>query len=183
MKGRSCVAIGAGLIAIAMAGPIRAEAQRVESSVGIGVSRHSLLGTRGTDSANPVAQPTHVNDAVYIRAFSAAGGLLAGAFVGGYVGAHTGGTCSCDDPGLEELLFGVLSGVVVGTPLGAAAPDLGSVCTFAERFGRSLVGSAAGGLVGLLATRGAGNGILLLPAFSLGGGLATLGRCWKSGPG
>ena len=108
-------------------------------------------------------------------------GFFVGATVGYQVLSHDCG--GCDDPGLDAILYGALVGIPVGAALGAAAPRLGSVCSFGERTGRALLGAFAGGAVGLiagLATEGAA--VVTIPVFSIAGALGSLGRCWKAEP-
>ena len=88
--------------------------------------------------------------------------------------------CNCDDPGLDALIYGGLAGMTIGAAFGAALPNLGSVCSFETRLGRSLLGAA---LFAGAAYAVAGNGesvVMAVPVGAVGGSLAMLGRCWKS---
>ena len=118
-----------------------------------------------------------------VRVFTTVGGVFAGALAGGVLGykllPHD---CGCDDPGLDELIFGAFAGMAVGAALGASAPKLGSVCNFEERFARSLAGAALTAAAAYFVAGGAGSGgtIIAVPAGAIGGSLGGLGRCWKS---
>jgi hypothetical protein len=106
-------------------------------------------------------------------------GIIAGAFVGAHVPAHD---CQCDDPGLDEFVYGAFAGSVAGAALGASVADLGSVCAFDTRFTRSLVGSAVTATAAYFVAGGRGSGgtLIAVPVGAIGGSLAGLGRCWKS---
>jgi hypothetical protein len=119
-----------------------------------------------------------------VRVFTAFGGGFIGTLVGGYVGYHVlPHNCSCDDPGLDEMIYGAFAGMVIGAALGASGPDLGSVCSFDKRLMRSLAGAGLAGVAGYVLAGGHGNGgtVIAVPAGAVGGSLAALGRCWKSG--
>jgi hypothetical protein len=108
-------------------------------------------------------------------------GFVVGGTVGYRVLSHDCG--GCDDPGLDAFIYGTLVGVPVGAALGAAAPQLGSVCSFGERTGRALLGAVAGGAVGLVAGAMTEGAVLItFPVLSIGGALGSLGRCWKAEP-
>lgn len=117
------------------------------------------------------------------RLFTAVGGVLAGTFVGGVVGYRVlPHDCNCDDPGLDATVYGAFAGMVVGAALAGSAPDLGSVCSFQTRFGRSLAGAALTATAAYFVAGGRGNGgsLIAVPLGAIGGSLAGLGRCWKS---
>jgi hypothetical protein len=106
-------------------------------------------------------------------------GIIAGAFVGAHVPAHD---CQCDDPGLDEFVFGAFAGSIAGAALGASLPDLGSVCAFDERFTRSLLGAAVTATAAYFVSGGrrSGGPLIAVPVGAVGGSLAGFGRCWKS---
>ena len=106
-------------------------------------------------------------------------GIVAGALVGSQLPPHD---CQCDDPGLDEFVFGAFAGSVAGAALGASLPDLGSVCAFGDRFTRSLPGAAATATAAYFVSGGrrSGGPLIAVPVGAIGGSLAGLGRCWKS---
>ena len=119
-----------------------------------------------------------------IRVLSTVGGVFFGAIAGGYLGYNVlPHNCACDDPGLDELVSGALVGMTIGAAIGAAVPDLGSACSFDKRLMRSLAGAAlAAGAAYFVAGGSRNEGtVLAVPAGAIGGSLAALGRCWKSG--
>jgi hypothetical protein len=86
--------------------------------------------------------------------------------VGSAVGVAAGATagvalphadCSCDDPGLENAIYGAAIGSVVMSALLSAAPSLGNNCSFGKRLAAGVLGGAAGALVGSMAGRSAGS--------------------------
>jgi hypothetical protein len=121
-------------------------------------------------------------NATTARLFSSVGGAAAGAVVGGFIGYNAfSRDCGCDDPGLDNLIYGGLAGIAVGAALGAALPDMQSACDFKTRFTRSLVGSAiASSAAFLLSGVRTSATIVVVPVASVGGSLGALGRCWKS---
>ena len=127
------------------------------------------------DSAQRAPEDTtQIHGRLAIRSVTAALGWIPGAFIGGYIGyaLRNHAPCSCDDPGLSETLLGITVGGAVGAGLGAAAPPLGSHCSFAQRFGLGLLGAAVGSGVGLIPIRH-GSQPLTVPLFSsVGAGLA-----------
>ena len=145
-----------------------ADAQRREATRFITPTVHA---DPGTTSRNAGAT----------RLGASAGGLLAGAIVGGFVGYNVlPHTCNCDDPGLDQIIYGALAGGALGAAFGAAYPRLQSKCTLQERFRRSLIGAGIGAAAGLLLS-GRSEAILMLgPAGSVGGALVGLGHCWNS---
>lgn len=169
------------VIAIGLAITSQAGAQRVASNAGIGVARRSSPEFRAVDSGSSARPSRNARDVAF-RVFTSAIVATGAGLIAGRLGASMEGSCSCDDPGLGGAILGVLTGLVVGAPLGAAAPTLGSTCTFNERFGRSFVGSLAGTAVGVLAatTLHSPIGLLAVPVFAAGGGVASLGPCLKS---
>ena len=121
-----------------------------------------------------------------VRLFTATSGVLVGTIAGGFVGYHVlPHECGCDDPGLDAIVYGAFFGMTVGAALGAAAPDLHSVCSFDKRFARSLAGAGITAIGAYLVAGGRGNGgtLLAIPLGAIGGSLAGLGRCWNSGSG
>jgi len=166
-------------IAIGIASASQLKAQRV-ATIGV-IRHHQASGFRSYNSGDDPAVSAKAAD-VSLRLISSTGFAVASAFLLGNVGAGMEGPCSCDDPGLEGAILGVLTGIVVGAPLGAAAPSFGSVCSFNERFGRSFVGSLAGTAVGILAftTSHSSIGVFAIPAFAAGGSVVSLGPCLNS---
>jgi len=76
------------------------------------------------------------------------------------------GPCGCDDPGLKEALQGIVIGGAFGAGLGAAAPRLKSHCSFGNRFGLGLLGSAIGTGIGMIRFTD-GSRIITVPLFSI----------------
>jgi hypothetical protein len=113
-------------------------------------------------------------------------GATAGAVLGIIFGAYAGynvlpHNCGCDDPGLDEIVYGGLVGAAVGAAVGASAPDLHSACSFDARLGRSLIGSVGVAAASWFVAGGANGGaIIAVPVGAIGGSLAGLGRCWQS---
>ena len=166
MRAVTVVLLGCAVTSIAISG---AGAQRISRAGidGFGPARVDVqngLGVGGT------------------RLFASVGGLALGMVAGGVIGyrilPHCGG---CEDPGLEQLVYGALAGGAIGAAFGASLPDLDSVCTFQQRVTRSLIG-AGGAAAGAVILSGGLNEIHLLavPAVSVAGALGALGRCWKS---
>ena len=114
------------------------------------------------------------------RLGASAAGAVVGLFAGAYIGGQSGGNCGCDDPGLAEAIYGGLAGVTLGAALGAAAPNLRSVCSFGTRFGRSLLGAGLGTIGGLFIGLGGGQALVTVPIGAAVGSIAALGRCWNS---
>lgn len=104
-------------------------------------------------------------------------GWFPGAFLGGAIGAASPhGPCGCDDPGLNQVLTGIVLGGAVGSALGAAAPNLNSHCSFGKRFGLGLAGSVIGTAVGIIPiTEGAQP--ITVPIFSIVGSAIAVGAC------
>lgn len=115
------------------------------------------------------------------RLATAFGGLAAGIFVGGAAGYRVLPHCNgCEDPGLDQMIYGAFVGGAIGAALGAAAPDLRSLCSFDERFARSLIGAGAGMAGAFFLGRGLNEtALLVVPASGVVGALGSLGRCWK----
>ena len=164
------------VIAVALTSASQANAQRVAK---IGVSQQSVRESRNSDSTRV---PSNNDDGMVARFFASAILATGGAFAAANVGASMGGPCGCDDPGLEGALLGALVGNTFGAAIGASAPTFGSVCSFDQRLGRSLVGSIAGTAVGILATTTMHSaiGFFSIPAFAAGGSVALLGPCLNS---
>ena len=122
-------------------------------------------------------------DAAPARFGAAFGGAALGMIGGAYIAYNAfPNDCCGDDPGLANILYGGALGLWLGGALGAAGPDLKSVCSFRKRFVRSLAGSIAGSFAGAAAGAGGGGGFFLvtLPIGAGAGGALTLGPCWKS---
>lgn len=102
----------------------------------------------------------------------AAGGLVAGAYLGVAIfGRDCGG---CDDPGLGQAVTGATVGSVLGAAALSAIPALGSHCRYAGRFGRALLGSSLGALLGVVASGGTELVIVTFPlGVGAGAGLAS----------
>lgn len=88
------------------------------------------------------------------------GGSFVGVVAGGAIGlALPRSPCYCDDPGLPQALVGAAVGSILVSALAAAAPDLGSNCSFAGRtatgIGVSAIGAVVGGVIGVLTGQGA----------------------------
>jgi hypothetical protein len=170
----ACVAAGADTL----------HAQRATSIVGIGAANRHAPPTSGIGLLGGSIAPDGNGKTRAIRLVTSVAGMAAGFFVGGVVGyallPHDCG--GCDDPGLDAIIYGAFVGIPVGAALGAAAPNLGSVCSFSERIGRTLLGAGAGGAVGFLVGMVSTEGAILItvPIFSVGGALGSLGRCWKA---
>jgi hypothetical protein len=172
------------VLAFSVVGAGSLQGQRVTSMVRLGADGRSPLAPGIAVETASIALGARAN-ALPIRLLTAAGGTVVGFFVGATVGyqvlSHDCG--GCDDPGLDAIIYGALVGIPVGAALGAAAPRLGSVCSFGERSGRALLGAVAGGAVGLLAGAATEGAVLItLPVFSLAGALGSLGRCWNAEP-
>ena len=119
-----------------------------------------------------------------LRVLTTFGGVFFGAVAGGYVGYNVlPHNCACDDPGLDEMIYGAFTGMVIGAAIGASAPDLGSACRLEQRLGRSLAGAALIAGAAYVVAGGHGNGgtLIAVPAGAVAGSLAGLGKCWKSG--
>lgn len=118
------------------------------------------------------------------RLFSSLGGTVIGGLAGGLAGYNVlPHAPNGDDPGLKELVYGMLAGSAVGAAVGAAAPNLRSVCNFPTRLKKTLVGASIAGAAAYLVGGGLnsdGSVIIVVPASAIGGSLASLGRCWKS---
>ena len=115
------------------------------------------------------------------RLAASLGGLVTGVFVGGAAGYRVLPHCTgCEDPGLNQMVYGAFVGGAIGAALGAAVPDLRSSCSFDERFARSLIGAGAGAAGAFFLGRGLSEtALLVVPASSVAGALGSLGRCWK----
>ena len=147
-----------------------ADAQRL-TRVGVGASASATFDSRELNGLGVGGS----------RLVASTGAMAVGFVAGGFLGyralPHCGG---CEDPGLEQMVYGAFVGGAIGAAIGAAAPDLRSACTFEERFSRSLVGSgvAAAGIF-ILSGGLHESQLLLIPAGSVAGALGSLGRCWK----
>jgi hypothetical protein len=146
-------------------------------STPVSAQRNDPVGPRaGADTAmRPHRNPGGA------RLFTSVSGVVVGAVAGAVIGYRVlPHECGCDDPGLDAIVYGGLAGMTIGAALGAAAPNLGSVCSFETRLGRSLLGAVLFAGAAYVAS-GEGEAILMaIPVGAVGGSLAALGRCWKS---
>ena len=87
--------------------------------------------------------------------------------------------CQCDDPGLEEAITGLFIGSTIGAAAAAAIPSLARHCTYGTRFGRALIGSVAGTVIGVLVAIPTKQdlGWIAIPAASASGAALAIGRC------
>jgi hypothetical protein len=94
------------------------------SSSHAAAQRNDSIDRRGVrrDTAN-----TYRNLSAY-RFVSSTGiafvGVLVGGIAGGQLPPHD---CGCDDPGLDEVVYGALVGATIGAAIGAAYPNMRSV--------------------------------------------------------
>jgi hypothetical protein len=148
---------------------VNAAAQRADSIDRRGVHRDTATTYRNVSG---------------LRLISSAGGAFIGLFAGGFVGAQVPAhNCGCDDPGLEEVVYGALVGATIGAAIGTALPNMRSICSTNARFGKALLGAAIGASAGFVVGGGLGKdgtALLLTPAGAIGGSLFALGQCWRS---
>jgi hypothetical protein len=167
-----------------VAGAGSLHAQHVTSVVRLGAAGRHVAPTSRFELVHASIALGQGGNTRAIRLLTAVGGTFVGFVVGATVGyrvlPHDCG--GCDDPGLDAIIYGALVGIPVGAALGAAAPNLGSVCSFSQRVGRTLLGAGAGGAVGFLVGMVSTEGAMLItfPTFSVAGALGSLGRCWKA---
>ena len=131
--------------------------------------------TGGIPQSNPNAGAIRLVSSVGIAGL----GIIAGGFLGYHLIPHCTG---CEDPGLDAIVYGSFIGSAIGAAFGAARPDLYSVCPFRRRFQRTLLGASAGAAAMFILGGGLSkneSSLILVPAGSVGGALASLGRCWK----
>jgi hypothetical protein len=153
----------------------RSDAQYAVKS-GVSLERKATEPARSLSASRLSSQASFP---VLARRTAAGGaGWFLGAVAGGYVGYHVlshdcGG---CDDPGIDAIIQGGFVGGAIGAGLGAAAPILSSKCSFATRFGRSLLGSAAGSAIGLL-FRPSSSTLLAVPILSVSGAALAEWSC------
>ena len=150
---------------------MRGEAQYVQQRLAPGIHEHPATSVGGAR-----AESTASAGVISARAFTALLGWAPGAYAGGYIAynAFPRRPCGCDDPGLDQTLRGIVIGGAAGAGLGAALPGLESHCSFLQRFGLSLLGSAAGS--GLAMTVRGGGRLVAVPLLSISGAaLAELG--------
>jgi hypothetical protein len=134
----------------------------------------------GDDPADLVAAGPTRRKVFLPRAVAGLAGWLVGAVTGAYVAsALPHHNCQCDDPGLEEVLYGILIGSVIGTAAGSAAPTVSARCQYGTRFGRALLGSAAGTLLGGVATLPtvAPAALVVIPISAASGAALAIGNC------
>ena len=86
------------------------------------------------------------------------------------------GPCGCDDPGLKQVLQGIVIGGAFGAGFGAAVPRMKSRCAFGNRFGLGLLGSAIGTGVGMIRFTD-GSRIITVPLFSIIGAAIAESPC------
>jgi len=178
------------LLALAFAfgvpGPASLHAQRATSIVGFAAPSRYIAPRSITKLVDANSAPDPGSNTRAIRLLTATGGALVGIVAGGTAGYQLipHHDCGCDDPGLDELIWGAVVGSSIGAALGAAVPHLGSVCSFNERIKRTLIGGVAGGALGFAAGIFSGSEAILftVPAFSVGEALGSLGRCWNAVP-
>lgn len=104
-------------------------------------------------------------------------GWFPGAVIGGFIGSRVPhGPCSCDDPGLEQTVIGIVVGGALGSAVGAAVPKLSSRCSFAHRLALGVVGSAVGAGLGMVRLTD-GSQALTVPLFSIIGASVAEVRC------
>ena len=149
-----------------------ANAQYVaDNSVGVGTQTATDVRSFGSITAERIP-----NSSLAIRAMFAAVTWIPAALIGGSIGyAIMPHTSNGDDPGLLQFVHGALVGGAIGAGFGAAAPGLETECSFATRFGRSLLGSAAGASIGFL-FRGDSK-LLAVPILSVTGASLAEWRC------
>jgi hypothetical protein len=106
-------------------------------------------------------------------------GWFAGAIGGAYTGYSLRRDCYCDDPGLGESIIGMAIGSVLGTATAASIPALGRNCRFENRFGRALLGSVGGFIVGGLISISTKDetAIVVVPISSAAGATLAIGHC------
>lgn len=87
--------------------------------------------------------------------------------------------CQCDDPGLEEAITGFYIGSTIGAAAAAAIPSLARHCNYGTRFGRALIGSVAGTVIGVLVVTRTNRdlGWIAIPAASASSAALAIGRC------
>lgn len=123
------------------------------------------------------AQPASPAGRVGSRVLLGVVGSVAGLFVGGLAGFDLLPRRDCDDPGLCEIVVGVMIGSVLGAAIGTAAPDGPAGCTFGRRFALSLLGAAVGGAAGWLTGGGDNITLIAVPIGAIIGGVAGAERC------
>jgi hypothetical protein len=104
-------------------------------------------------------------------------GMVGGAVLGYRYGESQGPGCenACYF-GSDAAMAGALVGWIGGAAIGAAAPSLGSSCTFGRRLVRGLGGSAVGFVGGAFATVIPVVGLVGLIGSPIGASIAQ-GRC------
>lgn len=134
------------------------------------VSAQSAPDTAARDTA-----PDH--SVVAVRALMGTLGWVSGAVAGAYIGnAIPRDPCSCDDPGLNEVVTGMAIGGALGAALVASAPKLNSRCSFVNRLGLALLGSAVGSGLGMIQFTD-GSRVLTVPVFSIIGSSLSQWPC------
>lgn len=152
----------------------------------MGIARESPMAQQVAPAGitPPGAAAAASDSAARYRFFKRAGvgvvgwfaGVAAGAFIASTLPRHD---CHCDDPGLNEALAGIAIGGVGGGAVGAAIPNAGATCGYGARFGRGLLGSAVGMLLGGVITLPtfAPAAIVALPLGSASGAALAIGDC------
>jgi hypothetical protein len=130
-----------------------------------------------TPTGSAAADTTPIHAVLARRAFTGVLGWIGGAAVGGYVGSQIEPSyCGCDDPGLREVMIGFVFGGAIGAGIGAGAPKLQSQCTFAQRVGLGILGSAAGTVIGMISLTHSSRAIIV-PIYSVTGATLAQWRC------
>lgn len=103
-------------------------------------------------------------------------GVVAGAYVASALPQHD---CQCDDPGLDQALYGALIGSVVVSAAGAAHLSIRHSCSYVARFGRGLIGSLAGTVIAVAATVPVFSpaAVVALPVGASAGAAFAIGDC------
>ena len=106
-----------------------------------------------------------------VRSVSGIAGSFAGLLAGGIIGYGMPDRECGDDPGLCEMVAGMLIGTVTGAALGAALPKRGSTCGFGGRAALGVVGAILFGLGGaVVGAQGDSQWVLLTTPLGAGFG-------------
>lgn len=132
------------LVLVATVGGSLADAQELQPSA----VRRSAVSLRPIAERVVAQEPEPARNEFAVRAALGILGSFAGLVAGGFIGyGMPDGECG-DDPGLCEMLTGMLIGTVSGAALGAALPRRGSTCGFGGRAALGVVGALLLGLGG-----------------------------------